>query len=138
MVSLDVRGIICNGIRNAEINQLQLTFYQYEVRWLEIRVDNLFFVKNMHGLQHLVRRLVRAVRELGRVNVLVSNSTTPRRDPWVLVAVLGATSPCLCYHQESVHTFIRVAYDCTYFSNFHDEAEIAFRPIRTVFYFAVE
>lgn len=53
MISLNVGGIVRNGIGNTEINEFQLTFDQDEVGRFEIRMNNFLLVYHMHGLKHL-------------------------------------------------------------------------------------
>jgi hypothetical protein len=50
MIPLNIRGIIGNSIRNPKIDQLQLATNQHEIRRFEIRMYDLLFVYDMHGL----------------------------------------------------------------------------------------
>lgn len=54
MISLDVSSIICDGIRNTEINKLQLAPHKNEICGLQIRMNNLFLVDDVNGLKHLL------------------------------------------------------------------------------------
>jgi hypothetical protein len=55
MVSLNVSGVIRDGIRDSKVDQLKLATYKNKICRFEIRVDNLFLVNDMYRLQHLHR-----------------------------------------------------------------------------------
>jgi hypothetical protein len=54
MVSLDVGSVIGNGIGNSKVDQLELSTDKNEIRGLEVRMHDLLFMDNLHGLEHLV------------------------------------------------------------------------------------
>jgi hypothetical protein len=54
MISLNVSGIIGNGIRDPKIYQFQLSTDKNEICWFEVRVHNLLLMDYMYGLKHLV------------------------------------------------------------------------------------
>lgn len=54
MVSLDVGRIVGNGIGNPKVDQLELSANKNKIRGFEIRMYDLLFMDNMHGLEHLV------------------------------------------------------------------------------------
>ena len=53
MVTLDVGGVVRNRVRNAEVDELQLTLHQDEVRWLQVGVHDLLVMHDLDGLEHL-------------------------------------------------------------------------------------
>lgn len=53
MISLNVRRVVCDGVRDPEVNELQLPFDKDEVGRLEIRVHNLLVVNDLDSLKHL-------------------------------------------------------------------------------------
>jgi hypothetical protein len=53
MIPLNVCCIIRDCICNPEVNQLQLTFDKHEICWLEIRMDDLLVMDDLHRLQNL-------------------------------------------------------------------------------------
>ena len=55
VVTLDVRRIVCDRICNPKVNQLELALDQDKIGRLQIRMDDFFFVNNMHSLQHLAQ-----------------------------------------------------------------------------------
>lgn len=70
MITLDVRRVICNGICNTKIDQLQLALYENEVGWLEIRVDDLFLVDHLDGLEHLSTPCLNILPVMKRIKLL--------------------------------------------------------------------
>jgi len=54
MISLNVSGIIGNGIRDPKIYQFQLSADKDKICRLEVRVHYLLFMNYVYGLKHLV------------------------------------------------------------------------------------
>jgi len=54
MISLNVSGVIGNGICDPKINQFQLSADKNEICWFEVRVHNLLLMDYVYGLKHLV------------------------------------------------------------------------------------
>jgi hypothetical protein len=54
MVSLDVSSVIGNGIGNSKVDQFELSTDKDEISRLEVRMHNLLFMDNLHGLKHLI------------------------------------------------------------------------------------
>ena len=50
MIPLNISSIIGNSICDPKINQLQLPTDQHEICWFQIRMYDLLFVYDMHGL----------------------------------------------------------------------------------------
>ncbi len=50
VISMNIGGIIRDGISDAKIDQLKLSLYQHEIGWFEIRMYDLLLVNYMHGL----------------------------------------------------------------------------------------
>jgi hypothetical protein len=54
MVSLNVGGVISNGICDPKVNQFKLSANKDEICRFEVRVHDLLFMDHMYGLKHLV------------------------------------------------------------------------------------
>jgi hypothetical protein len=54
MISLNVSGIIGNGICDPKIYQFQLSADKNKIRRFEVRVHDLLLMDNVYGLKHLV------------------------------------------------------------------------------------
>lgn len=51
--TVDVGGIVCDGVSDSKIDDFELTVDNDKVPRLQIRMDDLLFVGDTHGLQHL-------------------------------------------------------------------------------------
>ena len=54
MVSLNVGGVISNGICNPKINQFELSTDKDEICRFEVRMHDLLLMNHMYSLKHLV------------------------------------------------------------------------------------
>ncbi len=54
MISLNVSGVIGNGICDPKINQFKLPADKHEICRFEVRVHDLLFMDYMYRLKHLV------------------------------------------------------------------------------------
>ena len=54
VISLDVGGIVGNGICDPKINQLQLPSDEHEICRLEVRVYDLLLMDHLYCLKHLI------------------------------------------------------------------------------------
>ena len=54
MVSLNVGGVISNGICDPKVNQFELSADKDEICRFEVRVHDLLLMDYMYGLKHLV------------------------------------------------------------------------------------
>lgn len=53
VVPLDVGGVVGYGIGDSEVDEFELAFDEDEVGGFEVRVDDLFVVDDLDGLEHL-------------------------------------------------------------------------------------
>jgi hypothetical protein len=54
MVPLNVGSVVGDGICDPKVDQLELSTDKNEIRGLEVRMHDLLFMDNVHGLEHLV------------------------------------------------------------------------------------
>jgi len=54
MISLNVGGIVGNGICDPKVNQFQLASDEDKICRLEVRMYNLLLMDHMYGLKHLI------------------------------------------------------------------------------------
>lgn len=54
MISLNVSGVIGNGICDPKIDQFQLSADKNEICRFEVRMHNLLLMDYVYGLEHLV------------------------------------------------------------------------------------
>lgn len=54
MISLNVGGIVGNGICDPKVDQFELASDEDKICWLEVRMYNLLLVDHMYGLKHLI------------------------------------------------------------------------------------
>jgi hypothetical protein len=50
LISLDIDRIICVSFGDTEVDNLQSTFYQDEIGWLEIGMDHILLMYSVHRL----------------------------------------------------------------------------------------
>jgi virulence-associated protein VapD len=50
----NVGGVILNRFCYSKINELQLSSYQHEVSWFQVRVHNTFIMDSPHSFQYLL------------------------------------------------------------------------------------
>lgn len=91
MVSLDVGRVVGNGIGNPKVDQLELPANKNEIRGLQIRMYDLLFMDNLHGLEHLVivtvaSAFVCSARKNGRD--LLPVVCNPDHIKWLLLLLL--------------------------------------------------
>lgn len=53
LLSLDVRRVVRDSLCNAEVDELQGSLHKDKVRGFEVGMDDLFFMNDLNGLQHL-------------------------------------------------------------------------------------